>query len=304
MIAYKVFKHSEPFTLENGQHLPEFKLRYATYGMLNERKDNVVWVCHAFTGSADFLDWWSGMFGEGKLFDPKKYFIVCANILGSCYGSTGPLSVNPETGDSYYHSFPVLSTRDLVGSFELLRKHIGISQIHTLIGCSMGGQLALEWAIESREVHKRMIVIGTNAKHSPWGIAFNESQRMAIAQDPTWQLNAPQAGVDGMKTARSIALISYRNYSSYAISQEEGTDSKTDDFKASSYQRYQGEKLARRFNAFSYWTLSKIMDSHNVGRSRESTEKALGSIRAKTLVVGVSSDQLFPIKEQRFLASH
>jgi homoserine O-acetyltransferase len=298
------FHYKHHFELESGEYLPGFQLRFTTYGKLNSARDNVIWVCHALTANAHFMDWWNGLFGKDRLYDPDEYFVVCANMPGSCYGSTGPLSVNPETGDPYYHNFPQLTNRDVVRAFDLLRQHLRIERIHTVIGGSLGGQHALEWAIMQPERIAHLIQLCSNARHSPWGIAFNESQRMAIANDPSWSEEHAGAGLQGMRTARSIALLSYRHYRTYEQTQSETTDDKLDRFRASSYQQYQGDKLARRFNAFSYWVLSKAMDSHHVGRGRGSIRNALERIKAKALFIGVSTDMLFPVNEQAFLAEH
>lgn len=298
------FSYEQEFTLESGETLPRFNLVYGTSGTLNETKDNVIWVCHALTGNASADDWWSGMIGEGKFYNPDEHFIICANIIGSHYGSTGPFSWNNKTDDRYYHDFPFVTIRDMVNAMELLRIHLGITKIHTCIGGSLGGQQAMEWAILQPTLIDNLILIATNASHSAWGIAFNESQRMAIETDPTWKEKRPDAGIQGMKTARSIALLSYRHYETYTQKQTSPDKNKQDDFPASSYQRYQGEKLAKRFNAFSYWVLSKAMDSHNVGRGRGGVEAALRVIRSKTLVIGISTDILFPVSEQQYLAQN
>lgn len=298
------FHHSSPFPLESGETLPALQLKFTTAGKLNEARSNVVWVCHALTGSADFTDWWSGLFGEDGPFPPSRYFIICANMPGGCYGSTGPLSLHPETGKPYYHDFPALTNRDVVTAFDLLRQELKIAKINTLIGGSLGGQQVLEWAILKPEIFQHIIPIACNAQHSPWGIAFNEAQRLAIEADATWKENDPRAGLDGLRAARAIGMLSYRQYEIYAKTQSEKNDETTDTFRASTYQRYQGEKLANRFNTFSYWLLTKMMDSHNVGRDRESKIKALASIRAKTLVIGIANDLLFPLTEQKFLAEH
>jgi homoserine O-acetyltransferase len=260
-----------------------------------------VWVCHAFTGNANPSDWWSGLIGDKRLFNPREYFVVCVNVLGSHYGSTNALSINPSTGRPYYHQFPFISIRDVVASFIHLRKHLDIEQIAYLLGGSLGGQQALEWAIMEPEVIKKMVLFSTNAIHSPWGIAFNESQRMAIASDPTWQDNTPESGMEGMKVARAIALLSYRNYETYNRTQSRDAG-QTDFFRANTYQNYQGEKLLRRFNAYSYWTLSKMFDSHDVGRNRGGLKEALKAVKAKTLVIGITSDILFPPSEQKAIA--
>jgi homoserine O-acetyltransferase/O-succinyltransferase len=297
-----IFHHTEDFALESGDKLHGFQLKYTTLGSLNADRNNVIWICHALTGSSDFTDWWRDLFTEGTPFDPREYFIICANVLGGCYGSTGPLSLNPKTGRPYYHQFPSLTNRDVVSAFDLLRQHLRIQHIHTLLGGSLGGQQALEWAILQPDVFRNVIPIACNASHSAWGIAFNEAQRMAIAADPTWKEDDERAGSEGMKAARSIAMLSFRTYETYEQTQSERNIDKLDDFRAASYQRYQGEKLAKRFNAFTYWLVTKLMDNHQVGRGRGSTKEALKRIKANVLVVGIDSDLLFPLEEQKFLA--
>ncbi|WP_282015463.1 homoserine O-acetyltransferase MetX [Marinifilum flexuosum] len=296
--------HKEGLQLESGERLKELTIAYHTYGEYDPSRNNVIWVCHALTANSDVFDWWAGLFGENDFFNPKDYFIVCANFLGSCYGTTGPLSQNPENGQAYYHDFPQLTVRDLVAAHEILRKHLNIKRIHMMIGSSLGGMQALEWAYLLNGKLDNLVVLASNAKHSPWGIAFNESQRMSIEVDPTWKESNDEAGLNGMRVARSIALLSYRTYATYDHSQQENENDKTDDYRASSYQRYQGEKLARRFNAYSYWHLSKIMDSHDVGRNRGGLGNALNEIKSRTLVIGVDSDQIFPINEQKFIADN
>jgi homoserine O-acetyltransferase len=298
------FHFNDLFELESGERLSSFQLKFTTVGNLNEERTNVVWVCHALTGSADFTDWWGGLFSPDGPFDHSKYFIICANILGGCYGSTGPLSNKPNTTRAYFHDFPVLTNRDVVRAFDLLRLELKIKEIHTIIGGSLGGQQVLEWAILQPGIFQHIIPIACNAFHSPWGIAFNEAQRLAIEADPTWQENDVRAGLDGLKAARAIGMISYRHYNTYGQTQNEKTPDKTDDFRAATYQRYQGEKLANRFNAFTYWLLSKMMDSHNVGRKRGSVEDALKQIKAKALVIGIENDLLFPLNEQKYLSQH
>jgi homoserine O-acetyltransferase len=300
----EVFRYDKPFELESGRQLSELEIGFHTYGTLNKNRDNVVWVCHALTANSDVFDWWKGLFGEQDYFNPAEHFIVCANILGSAYGSSNPLSINPATGQPYYLSFPQFNIRDIVKAHQLLAEHLQIKNINILIGGSLGGQQAVEWAIIEPERIENLILIASNARHSPWGVAFNESQRLAISADRTFYANTPDGGQKGLKAARSIALLSYRNYKTYSVTQQEEKDSVIDDFRAASYQNYQGEKLVNRFNAYSYWYLSKSMDSHNVGRNRHSIEKALSVIKARTLVIGIKADVLFPIEEQQYLFSH
>lgn len=299
-----IFDFEQPFPLERGGVLPRLRIAYTTTGTLNETRDNVIWVCHALTGNADAADWWAGLIGEGRFYDPREYFIVCANVIGSCYGSTGPLSVNPLTGRRYYADFPEITVRDMVHAHDLLRKYLNINSIYTCIGGSLGGQQALEWAIMQPALIQHLVVLASNAQHSPWGIAFNEAQRMAIYADPTWQEPRPDAGQNGLKAARAIALLSYRNYEAYRLRQSETGNEKLTDFKAASYMQYQGDKLVKRFNVIAYLRLSQAMDSHNVARGRAEVADVLAEIRAKTLVIGISSDILFPPEEQKFIAKH
>jgi homoserine O-acetyltransferase len=283
------------FNLESGRKLSNLSLAYQTWGKLNEDRSNVVWVCHALTGNHLVQEWWGGLFGEGKCFDPENYFIVAVNVPGSAYGSTGPLSEELPSSERF-DSFPVLTIRDMVTALELVRKELSIERIHVLIGASLGGQQVLEWSLQIPDKIDYIIPIATNLKHSPFGIAFNEAQRLAIQADATFYNKQENGGGEGLKAARAIGMLSYRTYEGYTITQSEVDHSKFDDFKASSYQKYQGEKLANRFNAFSYWVLSKAMDSHNVFRGRNGNPLEVCSMPA--LVIGIDSDLLFPITEQ------
>jgi homoserine O-acetyltransferase len=307
-MSYQTFISKEIFHLESGKLLPQLHLAYHTFGELNATKSNVVWVFHALTANSNPIEWWPGIVGDGCIINSQQYFIVCVNMPNSCYGSIGPLDVNPLTNEPYYHNFPLFTTRDMVRAYQLLKESLGIEKIHMGIGGSMGGQQLLEWAIEQPELFEYIVPIATNAQHSPWGIAFNKSQRMCIENDPTWKEQQPTAGIEGMKTARSLALISYRHYQAYTETQTGVVDDSLpiDEqvFKAETYQQYQGQKLANRFNAFSYWFLTKAMDTHNVGRGRKSVIDALKSIQAKALVISIKTDMLFPIQEQEFLVAH
>jgi len=248
----QVFYYNTEFLLESGEKLPKLEIAFHTYGIFS-KTSKVIWVCHALTANSDVFDWWSGLFGNNNLFNDNEYFIVCANILGSCYGTTGPLTINPLTSSPYYHTFPNITIRDMVAVHEILRNHLNINKIYLLTGSSLGGQQALEWSISNPDLFENMVFIASNARHSAWGIAFNQSQRSAISTDSSWNENNDNAGLNGMKVARSIALLSYRHYYTYEKTQTDSDFNKISDFKAASYQDYQGEKLAKRFNAFSYW---------------------------------------------------
>ncbi len=303
-MPYNTFYFKGRFTLESGHTLEGYHLGYHTYGVLNAKADNAVWIFHALTANSDAAVWWSGLVGEGKLLDPEKYFIVCVNMPGSCYGSIGPLDTVPAKAQPFYHEFPFFTTRDMVKAYQPLKDMLGIKKIYIGIGGSMGGQQLLEWAIEEPALFEYIIPIATNAFHSAWAKAFNASQRWSIEADASWPEQRPDAGIEGMKIARSIALLSYRHYETYGIYQAESSTETLENYKSESYQKYQGEKLAKRFNAFSYYKLLQSMDAHSVGRARGGIENALQQITAKTLAIGIKTDILFPFSEQQFLAAH
>jgi homoserine O-acetyltransferase len=317
------FNYPSSFTLESGAVLPGYHLEYTTHGTLNGTGDNVIWIFHALTANSDPAEWWPGLVGNGRLFDPSVHFIICVNMPGSCYGSVGPLDREPGSGEAYYHRWPFFTPRDMIRAYRPLREFLGIRRIHIGIGGSMGGQQLLEWAIEEPELFRHIVPIATNGRHSPWGIAFNTAQRMAIEADGTWKERREDAGLAGMNAARATALLSYRHYEAYEVLQpraegflsenfpgreeEPGQEKDMDRQKgardgAASYQRYQGEKLVRRFNAFSYYALSLSMDAHDVGRGRGGLERALQKVRARTLVISIETDILFPTSEQELLA--
>jgi len=292
------FTSSKRFELECGEHFNSLTLSYSTYGKLNQDKSNVVWVCHALTADANPLDWWKGLVGDNDLFNADEHFIVCANVIGSSYGSTSPLNCD---ADKRFDAFPQVSIRDNIHAFIELRKHLGLDKIHTLIGGSMGGQQALEWAIIESEAIEHLILLATSAVLSPWATAFNQSQRLALLADKSWGKKSADAAQKGLKAARSIALLSYRNSQAYNQTQQDEFDFHRTN-KAVSYQNYQGEKLVSRFNAYSYYAMTETMDTHDVGRKRGGIKKALATIQAQTLVIGIDSDYLFTLEDSRLLA--
>jgi homoserine O-acetyltransferase len=299
------FHYNKEFKLEAGQSLPGITIAYHTYGSLNKDKSNVVWICHHLTASSAVADWWPGVVGAAHVIDPSRYFIVCANILGSCYGSTGPLSINPETGTPYYSSFPMVTIRDMVRAHILLREHLGINHIHLLVGGSMGGYQAMEWCIMENERVQNLFLLASSATESAWGIATHTAQRIAIEADITWNQPSPDAGSRGLKAARAIGMLTYRNYGIMVKNQTDTDSDKLDNYKASSYIHHQGDKLLKRYNSYSYWLLTKAMDSHHIGRGRGGrVEPVLRGMRQRTLIIGITSDILCPPAEQRFLANH
>jgi len=299
------FQYDHPFELEGGVVLPGITIAYHIYGQLNADKSNVVWVCHALTANSDVAQWWPGVVGEKGAVRPQDYFIVCANILGSCYGSSGPLSIDPRTGRPYYEQFPVVTIRDMVKAHILLRKHLGLEKIGLLMGGSMGGYQVLEWAVMEKEVIGKLFLIATSPAESAWGIAVHTAQRLAIEADPSWDMPTAEAGRRGLKAARAIGILTYRNYGIMVKTQTDGDVEKLDGYRAASYILYQGEKLIGRFHAYSYWLLTKAMDSHQLARGRGGNLQAvLEGIDQKTLLVGVTSDILCPVEEQLFMAAH
>ncbi|MCK9451936.1 MAG: homoserine O-acetyltransferase [Bacteroidales bacterium] len=298
------YHHGEAFALEAGNAIKDLRIAYQHWGKLNEKQDNVIWVCHAYTANADAADWWPGMIGSGLLLDTDKYFVICANVVGSCYGSTGPLDINPETEKPWLKDFPKITVRDVVNAHEILCKHLKIKSIYMIIGGSIGAFQALEWSIMFPERIQHMVFIASSASASPWNIAQNEAQRLAVMADPTYFSNDTKGGLNGLKAARAMALISYRNAETYNSTQKDGDVGLSGNYKAISYQRYQGEKLVKRYNAYSYVCMSHLFDSHHIGRNRASVEQVLGAIKAKTLVIALDSDQLFPPEEQQFVAKH
>ncbi len=297
----QTFQLKDPFPLESGTTLANVEVSYNTYGALNAAGDNVIWVCHALTGSSDAPTWWDALIGDGRVLDTTRYFVVCANMLGSCYGTTGPTSTNISTGEPWYSAFPLVTVADQVRLFRLLREHLGVTAIELLVGGSMGGQQVLEWALQEPNIIHRIAPIATNARHSPWGIAFNAAQRMALEADSTFANAAIDGGQNGLAAARAIGMLSYRTWDLFNARQRE-QEERIDGYRADSYQRYQGKKLVARFSAHAYHALTRTMDSHDVGRGRGGIGAALRAIKAKSLVIGINSDLLFPEVEQHFLA--
>ncbi len=295
----KFFTHHSPFELESGERIDKLEL---CYHISRKRSpgSKVIWICHALTANSNPLEWWDNLAGDGKIFDPSLHTIICVNVPGSCYGSSGPSSTSKE-GKQYLLSFPKVTVRDVVKAQNLLREHLGIYKIDLIIGGSVGGFQALEWSILFPDVVQNCALIACNARVSPWGAAFNESQRLALQSDSTFlRQESINGGKAGLAAARSIALLSYRTYLGYGITQKDDEDSVFAE-RACSYQQYQGKKLCDRFDAYSYYILSYLTDSHNTGRDRGGIEKALGCVKAKTLVIGIESDMLFPFREQEEL---
>ncbi len=292
------------FGFEAGGSLPGLELVYHRSDREYRKGEKVVWICHALTANSDPEEWWPQMVGPGKLIDPKKCYVVCVNMLCSPYGSSGPASVNPETGRPYMMSFPKTTIRDIVAGNILVRKHLGIDGIDVLIGPSIGGFQAYEWAVTEPDVILKAVFLATTDRCTPYMTAFNEAQRLAMLADPTFMEAASlSGGRDGLVCARSIAMLSYRTFDGYNLTQYEADPDTLFADRAASYQRYQGKKLADRFDAYSYWYLTCALDSHNIGRGRGGVEAALSRIKARGLVINIDSDNLFPSQPGRQTAS-
>ena len=299
----KKYTHNN-FIFESGQYVEHLDLVYHISSDYDTNK-KVVWICHALTANSNPLEWWRELVGEGRLFDPRKYNIICVNSLGSPYGSSRPSSIDPKTGKPYYFSFPQITVKDIVNSFILVREHLGIKEIDFLVGCSVGGFHAMEWCVKEPDIINKAAFIACGYRVSPWLSAFNESMKMALEADKTFlEAKNLDGGKEGLKCARSIALISYRSYDGYNLTQCENDKDCIFAKKAGSYQRYQGEKLADRFDAYSYYYLVNACNSGNIGRNRGGCIEGLSQIKAQITVIGTDSDNLFPTREQKFIAEH
>ncbi len=294
-----------PFPLELGGTLPSVSVGYRTWGKLDRQGGNAVVVCHALTGSADADLWWTGMFGPGRALDPEKDFIVCSNILGSCYGTTGPTSIDPSTGAPWFGAFPPITLRDMVRVQRGLVEALGVRRVRMVVGGSLGGMQALEWALLYPELVESVVTIASTARHSAWCIGLSEAQRQAIYADPRWKggrYAAEQAPEAGLAAARMMAMLSYRSQPSFE--ERFGRRPQTEDlFAVESYLRYQGKQLVDRFDPATYVTLTRAMDTHDVARGRGDFDAVLRGVRQPMLVVSIDSDVLYWPWEQREIAA-
>lgn len=306
------FARLEPFALQAGGALQPVTLHYAIYGELNERRDNAILVCHALSGSARVGDWWTQMLGSKGAFDTTRYCVIGTNAIGSCYGSTGPSSVNPQTGEPYRETFPVITVRDMMRAQAQLLEHLNIKRLRAVVGGSIGGMQALQWAIDFNDQIDKCIVIGASML-SAMGLALNHLQRQAIRNDPRWcggRYEPAAPPVNGLALARAIAMCSYKsaelfNERFHRRPDRSGEDpyrSTDERFEVAGYLDYQGRIFTERFDANSYLVLSKAMDTFGFTRGYESEDAALRRILASVLLIGISSDWLFPASDVRALA--
>ncbi len=317
------FFHPQPFVFKSGQTIQGFTLRYETYGALNITRDNAILICHALSGdhhSAGWHSetdakpgWWNNLIGPGKAVDTARFFVVCANVLGGCQGSTGPSSIDPATGAPYGMRFPFVTIRDMVSAQKLLLDHLGVTALHAVIGGSMGGMTAMMFAMEYPNFTKRQIVMASTANESAQAIAFNEVGRQAIMQDPDWNHgDYPRDGGPrvGLAIARMMAHITYLSDAGMDRKfgrrrrESAGGEAYTFDpqFEVESYLRHQGQSFINRFDANSYLYITRAIDHFDPARAAGSLELAFAPVQAESLVVGFASDWLFPPEQNRAIA--
>jgi homoserine O-acetyltransferase/O-succinyltransferase len=317
------YHHPGVFTFVSGQTLHGFTLRYETYGTLNATRDNAVLVCHALSGDHHCAGWhaatdakpgwWNNLIGPGKAVDTRRFFVVCANVLGGCQGSTGPNSPDPETGRPYGIRFPFVTIRDMIRSQKLLLDHLGVAALHAVVGGSMGGMMAMMFSIEYPQFTRRQIVMASTAMESAQGIAFNEVGRQAIMQDPAWLGgNYPRDGGPrvGLAIARMMAHITY--LSDAGMDRKFGRRKKVSaggeaysfdaQFEVESYLRHQGQSFINRFDANSYLYITRAIDQFDPAGPGGTLEQAFAGVLAESLIVGFTSDWLFPPEQNREIA--
>ncbi|HLO04478.1 MAG TPA: homoserine O-acetyltransferase, partial [Symbiobacteriaceae bacterium] len=311
---------ANPLSLEGGAHLAAVTLCYESWGTLSATGENAILICHALTGDAHAAGryspddrkpgWWDAAIGPGKAIDTDRFFVLCTNVLGGCQGSTGPASLNPATGEPWGPDFPAVTVRDMVTAQARLLDQLGITQLHAVVGGSLGAMQALEWATTYPERVARVVAIGGAGRFHPQGIAFNAVQRQAILQDPDYQggrYYGTAGPVHGLATARMLGMVTYRSdasmWAQFGREQRPGAPqvARPDEvaYQVESYLQYQGQALVDRFDANSYLYLSRAMDLMDLGRGRESYEGAHARIQAKLLAIGIASDLLFPPYLQR-----
>lgn len=288
------------FTTENGSRLRNCEVAFSTWGELNDTGSNCIVVCHALTGNTDAADWWGHLIGPGRLLDTSDHFVICLNVPGSPYGSVSPLTLNPATGHRYGASFPRFTVRDTVALHRLTLEALGIKRVNLVIGGSLGGMQAAEWAFQPDYV-ERVVTVACGPNHSPWCIGWSTAQRLAIQGDPEWkagEYEIDEQPVQGLSLARQVAMMTYRAFGEFDSRFGRETTDDGQHFAVQSYLEHHGRKLVARFDANCYVALTHLMDSHDIRRGRSGTERV-----APTLVVAIDSDVLYPPEEQKQLAT-
>jgi len=323
IVRHQDFICDEEFTFEMGVSIPAFQLRYETYGKLNEDHSNTILICHALSGDHHCAGvyslndrkpgWWNQMIGPGKPIDTNRFFVICSNCLGGCQGSTGPSSLDPRSGQPYRLSFPLPTIRDMVKAQSKLMDHLGIEKIACVIGGSMGGMQALQWAIDFPNRVASIIALATTPRQNAQAIAFNAVGRTAILQDPGWKEGAYDEGQGpnvGLSVARMMAHITY--LSDEGLEEKFGRSRKLPkpeqtleemEFEVESYLKYQGRTFVNRFDPITYIYFTKSLDLFDLYGELGNLEDAFSSLTARVLVVGFTSDWLFPPEQNRRVAA-
>lgn len=294
-----------PLVLECGAALPGVEVAYRTWGRLAPTADNAVLVCHALTGSADVDAWWGRLLGGGRALDTDRDFVVCSNVLGSCYGTTGPASRRPGQRRRWGPDFPPVTVRDMVRLQAHLLDVLGVHRVRLVIGGSLGGMQALEWAATYPDRVDALVAIAAPGRHSAWAIGLGEAQRAAIAADPLWEDGRYRASTPpaaGLAAARMVAMCTYRSWES--LGRRFGRTVHGGEYAVARYLRRHGDALVERFDANCYVTLTRAMDSHDLGRGRGDYLEVVRRIRQPALIVAIDSDALYPPEEQWELAEH
>ncbi len=322
LVEVRDFVSTEPFTFDNGQTLPGITLRYETYGRLNAARDNALFVAHALSGDHHAAGihslndrksgWWNNIIGPGKAVDTNRYFVVCSNCLGGCVGSTGPSSLNPETGRPWGIAFPQVTIRDMVRADKRLFDHLGITALQAVIGGSMGGMRVLQFGIEYPGFVRRLLPMATTARENAQAIAFNAVGREAIVQDPDWHRGEYSKGGGprvGLAIARMMAHITYLSDTSMeqkfgrrkrdGAAGAEAAANFDAQYEVESYLQHQGQAFINRFDANSYLYITRAIDDFDLAGGYGSLEKAFSGVKARTLCVAFTSDWLFPAAQNR-----
>ncbi len=321
-ICMELFDDQNPLVLESGAKLAPVHVAYETYGSLNAEGTNAILICHALTANAHAAGkhspvdktpgWWDSLIGPGRAFDTDRYFVVCPNILGSCYGTTGPASLNPSTGEFYRLEFPQFSVRDIVTVQKRLLDFLGVQRLATISGSSLGGMQVLEWPLMYPEFCSTIIPISTAARQTAWCIALNTAARTAITGDPDWKNgDYERQPAHGLALARMIGMISYRSAAEFEtrfgrnrLKPDASIFDPENPYQMETYLQYQGEKLVSRFDANTYLYLSRVMDLHDVTRGRGDLEKVLQQISCPVCCISFSSDSRYPVSNQQEIVDH
>ncbi len=311
----------QPFETESGVTLPEISIAYESLGELSHDKSNAILIEHAWTGDAhvagDYLNsnakqgWWKGAVGEGKAFDPRENFLLCSNVIGGCGGSTGPSSTDPRTGKPYGSTFPVITIGDMVHAQKLLLDHLGITSLKNIVGASMGGMQALQWAIQFPDIPRSVTAIASTPASSPMTIALNEIARECVRNDPAWNNGDYYDGLaplGGLATARKLGHITFlsdqsmwHKFGRHLKEKQSYSFSLEPEFEIEGYLQYRGKQFIHRFDANSYMILTRALDYFDLARGHPSLTESLRAAKAKFQIISYSSDWLYPPSESQKL---